>query len=51
MTATATPATLRLLTLKRELEALRHALAQRPLTGAEMRRMLDLARATGEVLL
>ncbi len=47
----ATPASLRMLTLKRELDALRHIQAQRPLTGAEFRRMLDLSRATGDALL
>lgn len=38
-------------TLLAELDALRHAMARRPLTSAEFRRMLDLSRATGQALL
>jgi len=49
--APATPASNRLATLRKELEALRHAMAQRPLTATEFRRMLALSQATGEALL
>lgn len=36
---------------RNELDKLRHLQAQRPLSAVEFRRMLDLARATGEALL